>query len=412
VHSQRRTARHQSAVVPHLPGGQGQVRNAAPLSRRNSCAKIAHVTENDLIDSEAIGTRIARAREELGLTQADVAAQLSLDRTAIAKIESGKRNVSATELVKLAAVLDRSIDWFVRESPQAVISRRADPVTGGRSPLLDRRIDQIARDVEFLEAEDLLPVIEPCRIDVPATPAEAEDAAQCVRSLLGVGNDPLTDLQRHCEALGLLAFSLELGETGGDAAYVSLDRRGVCVVNGSTDPGRRRFNLAHELGHYVFDDAYAPEVAIQASEGIERIINAFGIHLLAPRDGVQKVWDEFDDTRLAAVAIAIRYRASWTAVCAQLKTLNLISEDRRRQLVDTPPTTSDSLELGERWESELDPPAVPPDYGRRAIRAFRVGRLTPERTLELLWDTVAAADLPGRHQVPLESLRGELDPLR
>lgn len=50
----------------------------------------------------------------------------------------------------------------------------------------------------------------------------------------------------------------DLGEEGRDGAYVAVDKWGVALINGSVDPGRRRFNLAHELGHHLFADAYAP----------------------------------------------------------------------------------------------------------------------------------------------------------
>ena len=355
-----------------------------------------------------MGPRIALAREDLGLTQAELAGELGLDRTAIAKVESGKRKISATELVRLAAVLDRPIDWFVVESPPAVVSRREDPPTGGRSGLLDRRIERLARDVEFLETDGVLPAVEERRLEMPETVTEAEGAAAQARVWMGAAPGPLVDLQRHCEAVGLLAYSLDLGEEGRDGAYVAVDKWGVALINGTVDPGRRRFNLAHELGHHLLADAYAPEVTISPGSETERMINAFAIHLLLPRAGVEEVWGSFQDPRLAAVAVGVRFRASWTAVCSQLKNLGLTDEARRADLAADPPTAADFVELGERWVSELDPPTVPPEYGRRVLAAYRGGRLTAARTTELLWGTVREEELPERHAIPLQGLRCEL----
>jgi len=59
---------------------------------------------------------------------------------------------------------------------------------------------------------------------------------------------------------------------------------------------------------------------------------------------------------------------------------------------------------------ELDAPAVPPRYGGRVIAAFRRGKLTEARALELLWGTVGRSDLPPRNEVPLEALRREFEP--
>jgi Zn-dependent peptidase ImmA (M78 family) len=229
---------------------------------------------------------------------------------------------------------------------------------------------------------------------------------------MGTSSGALLDLQRHCEAVGLLAFSLDLGAEGQDGAYVAVDKWGVALINGAVDPGRRRFNLAHELGHHLFADAYAPEVIISPGSETERIINAFAVHLLLPRAGVEEVWAGFEDEqRLAAVALAVRFRASWTAVCSQIKNVGLIDEASRAELIADPPTAADFVELGEWWVSELEPPAVPPEYGRRVLAAYRGGRLTAERATELLWGTVRAKELPERHAIPLQGLRRELDPL-
>lgn len=356
-----------------------------------------------------IGSRIALAREDLSLTQSQLAAEIGLDRTAINKIEAGKRKISASELVQVASALDRPIDWFVSESPSSVVSRRADPAAGGQSRLLDRRIERLARDVEFLEQDGILPDIEVRRLQMPVSVAGAESAAHLAREWMGVHDGPLLDLQRHCETAGLLAFSLDLGDEGRDAAHVAVDPWGVGLINGSVDPGRRRFNLAHELGHHLFSDAYAPEVTIFPGEESERLINAFAVHLLLPRKSVEGVWKSFEAPRLATTAIAVRFRASWTAVCSQLKNLGLIDETQRAALGAEPATAADFIELGERWVAELDPPAVPPEYGRRILAAYRGGRLTASRATELLWGTVSVEELPERNAIPLDGLRREFD---
>ncbi|CAN5223641.1 hypothetical protein BH23ACT9_BH23ACT9_26930 [soil metagenome] len=396
-------------VVGQLPGISSYGRRFPGLRFPGPCAKIAHMASTQTLP--AMGPRIADAREELGLTQAELAGELGLDRSAVAKMESGKRRVSATELVRLAAILDRPIDWFVVESPPSVVSRRSDQAEGVRSAILDRRIERLARDIEYLKKEGILPEGEVRRLDMPGTVDDAERAAAWVRDWMGTQAGPLLDLQRHCEVAGLLAVSLELGDEGRDAAYVAVDEWGVALINGSVNPGRRRFNLAHELGHHVFADAYATEVTIFPGSETERMINAFAVHLLLPRAEVLETWESFEDPRLAAVAIAVRFRASWTAVCAQVKNLELVDGERRAELAADYPTAADFIELGERWVSELDPPAVPPEYGRRVLKAYRGGVLTAERTTELLWGTVREEELPQRHPIPVQGLRREFDTL-
>lgn len=361
-----------------------------------------------------LGRRISQARAEADLTQAQLGHAVGLDRTAIAKLETGTRRVSATELVAIATALDRPIDWFVVESPPAVVSRRSDMAVGGHSRVLDVKIERLARDTAFLIEQGVLADAgQRPALDLPSDVAGAEALAAQARYLMSAPNGPLCDLQRASERVGLLAFSLDVGDAAGDAAYVEVGNMGVALINGSKDPGRRRFNLAHEVGHHFFGDAYAPEVSVAGSDDVERLINAFAIHLLLPRDAVTELWQATfeQDRRLAAVAISVRFRASWTATCSQLRNLGLIDALERERLVASPPTGADFVALGERWEAELVAPSIPPEYGKRVLAAYRDGRLSASRTTELLWGTVTIEDLPEQRAVPLESLRREFDRL-
>src|SRR5436190_4184571 len=63
--------------------------------------------------NEAVGQRIAKAREFLGLTQAVIAEKLGLARTTQVAIEQGRRPVSVAELYRYADVLSRPLDYFL-----------------------------------------------------------------------------------------------------------------------------------------------------------------------------------------------------------------------------------------------------------------------------------------------------------
>ncbi|MDE0497848.1 MAG: XRE family transcriptional regulator [Acidimicrobiaceae bacterium] len=358
--------------------------------------------------TDDLGIRVAEARELAGMTQAELATVSDLGRTVIAKIEAGTRKLGAVELVRLAEALRRPVDWFFVESPPAVVSRRSDPNIRGLSALLDARVDWIARDIAYLHQLDELPKHERFVLPPPESVHGAAAAAGELRRHLGHPDGPLHRLQALAERLGLFAFSLDLGADGGDAAYVAVEDAGVAVINGRMDPGRRRFNLAHELGHHVFQDAYAPEIGLSPQDDTERLINAFAIHLLLPLGDTRSLIEEFSpDVRLAAVAAGVRFRLSWTAVCAQVRNVGLVDAGAYEDLVAQPPSRVDFIELGERWQPELEAPAVPPKYGRRVLSAFRRRKLTAERAAELLWDTLTAAELPDQVELSAETYRRE-----
>lgn len=363
------------------------------------------------IETQAdLGRRIAEAREDAGRTQAEVAARVGLDRTALVRIENGTRKVSATELVAIAHALERPIDWFVVEPPPAVVSRRRDSAVGGFSRRLDIALEHVARDLNYLIGRGVVTQAGRMSRDTPEDYEAAEGLAREIRAQIGQPDGPILDLQAACEPLGLLAFSLALGPDAGDAAYVEVGELGVAVVNGTTDPGRRRFSLAHELGHHLVGDAYEPQLRIGVND-TERMLNAFAAYFLMPRAAVRSTWDQFADrsSRFAAMAVAVRFRVSWTVACNQLRNLDLIDSRERERLVDTDLTKGEMFEFGERWVSELDPPAVPPQYARVVVGAYRAGRLTAPRTVELLQGTITESELPPVEERSLAELRREFE---
>jgi transcriptional regulator with XRE-family HTH domain len=65
------------------------------------------------VDAEWIGAEIRKLREVNRLSQEELGHMTGLSRPAVAMIESGKRKVSAIELLELARVFNLSLDQFV-----------------------------------------------------------------------------------------------------------------------------------------------------------------------------------------------------------------------------------------------------------------------------------------------------------
>ena len=59
-----------------------------------------------------IGNRIKELRKELGLSQEKLANICELDRTYVASVENGKRNISIINLEKIVNALDVTLEKF------------------------------------------------------------------------------------------------------------------------------------------------------------------------------------------------------------------------------------------------------------------------------------------------------------
>ena len=287
-----------------------------------------------------MGQRLAEARDVAGMTQESVARAVGLERTAIVLLHKGARNLKVPELVQIAQVLGRPLSYFVEAPVPAAVSRRTAPRTAHDSTrALDVEIDQFATDVRgLLELGLVAPAKRDESFRVPRTHDEAESTAAAVRARAGLGSGPVEDLGRVCEAFGLYVFATDFGETGPDGACVEVESTkgsaGVAVMNGDAASGRRRMTLAHELGHWLFGDAYdAP-----ASADSEQMINSFAIHFLAPRAGVTKVWSENSDLSIRdrALTVGVAFRLSWSAAISQLRNVGPSYEDRDRLSTNEP----------------------------------------------------------------------------
>jgi Zn-dependent peptidase ImmA (M78 family) len=228
-----------------------------------------------------------------------------------------------------------------------------------------------------------------------------------VRRQLDLGDNPIPDLGEACQRLGLHTFSARLGQGGPDGACVEVGDAaaglGAAVINGDAPAGRRRMTLTHEVGHWLFGDAYD----LQASESSEQMINSFAIHFLAPRAGIRTVWNQHQEwsIRDRALAVGASFRLSWSAAIGQLKNVELISYDQYRVLSEDEPKWGDYLRLGFSWTDELAGPYVSPGFAAACLDGYVSGRLTDERVIELLRGTLAAADLPRQDTPSLDSLR-------
>jgi Zn-dependent peptidase ImmA (M78 family) len=122
-------------------------------------------------------------------------------------------------------------------------------------------------------------------------------------------------------------------------ACFSADGGAVLWVNGSKSqsPPRRRFTLAHELGHAwcghdgsVEVDTFAT-LSGKTSSPLEVQANAFAAEFLVPRAGLDEVITR-EPTLEDTVVVATHFGVSAIMVAYRFKQLGLVSEPRAEQL--------------------------------------------------------------------------------
>jgi transcriptional regulator with XRE-family HTH domain len=197
-----------------------------------------------------VGRRIRRAREERGLSQGALGDVLGYKASMVSAFENGTRRLKLEDLTKLCVALGKEPEYFLRtqavrqaqpEPPQTGLTLRAQladlhhqALTDAITAFLDNvdrheRPESRVPDLHYLKphgaARELL---DRCGIRQP--PVDLEDV---VRSL-GV---PLIEWP-FLNALSALIVDV------GEGDY-------VIGVNQGHHPNRKRFSVAHELGHAV-----------------------------------------------------------------------------------------------------------------------------------------------------------------
>ena len=371
----------------------------------------------DTEDWVDVGVRVAEARRARGLSQEKLARAMELDRTAIAKIETGRRQINSLELVKLSQCLQRPLSWFVSPPPPVIASRRAANVEQRSDTAGEYALADALRDLRTLtEARTLRP--KPA--GGPLQPFAAEDhdavrfAAARARAVLGAdATAPLHMLADQVERVGLYVWTLPLGDQaldGAYAAYEPLEGAGVAVINSSMDAGRRRATLAHELGHHLLSDSHSTDWGVNTGD-TERAIDAFAATLLLP-PGITGRWSglrQDHSVRQSAILIAAEYRVSWSTALRQLRAYDLLSAEDRHRLDSRSPTRADYLECAVRVVEELQGLQVSQAVKAAAVRAYRTHKISAARALEIIHDdSLSREDLGEPDTIPLEALWGEI----
>lgn len=351
----------------------------------------------------AVGERVAEARAESGLTQAQLAAAIGIARSALAKIETGARRVTAQELVAIARELRRRVEWFVDPGTPSIVSYRASKreVT---PQAIDTELDRIVRDVEFVlgEAPDLVER-QPEPQKRPTTMSSADDLAAAARCMLGLQpHMPAHGLSHLVVRVGLLPFALPLGE-GADAGTVLLRAGGVSVINGSLRVGRRRLALAHELGHYLIADPYTTDwrVAWVDGDALEARLDRFARALLLPDVDLRERWGLWtaipdESLRDASIRAGSHYQVDMATLSRRLTELRLVSVGQANDIRQMQTKKADIVEKNLVVPHELEPVSLPRPYEQAVLRLYRRELITASRALWLLLDTFDEEGLPDR----------------
>lgn len=269
-------------------------------------------------------TRLRLARHRLGLTLTRLSAASGVSPRSLTAYETGAAEPSAPTLAKLAAALQVPEPFLAREPvdvvPVDTVSFRKLSKTSALHR--DAVLASATLAVEFfglVETRFALP-----SPDVPTLDKHSpEDAADLVRRRWGLGDRPVLNMVHLVEAKGVRLAALPRGHDAIDAFCFHRDGVPYVFVNTTRTAERRRFDIAHELGHLVLHGDL--EMDPSTSKQREEDANAFAAAFLMPADGVLA-----QQLRDATVQQILTARTRWTvsamAMTHRLKEVGSLSD--------------------------------------------------------------------------------------
>jgi Zn-dependent peptidase ImmA (M78 family) len=221
-------------------------------------------------------TRITLARQRRGLRANELAAKLGVARQTVAAWESGDQIPSDENLAALAARLEYPVEFFragdLDSLPLGAVSFRA----ASKMTATTRDTALAAGRIAILICEWIAMRYRLPAPDVPTLGLQPpEQAAEVLRHRWSLGEAPISNMTHLLESKGVWIFSLPEACHTVDAFSVCWSHTPVILLTVGKSAERRRFDVAHELGHIVLHSEREHFQGPRAEEEANRFASAF-----------------------------------------------------------------------------------------------------------------------------------------
>ncbi len=347
-----------------------------------------------------LGENVRRAREQLGITRANLADSAGFSaHQIVSEIELGNRDVKASELARIARALCIDINSLLgEEMPASCVCWRKRP---SEANSIEVRFVELAK--RYASARTACgapkPKSLPQETERPTSYTDAENLAGEIRRRFDLGSRPASSLAKVLESeFGVFIWYRDLGEDGSGACTRGEFGEAI-LINRSEAPWRRNFDLAHELFHLLTWLVFSPELLEtdpQMRENSERFADVFASNLLLPAETLmlelERRKSESGIAWVELVNLARDFDVSTQALLWRLRTLRWFDANQVKELLAN--DAFRALDRGSMSGYWWKPPELPESYVRMAFHAHAKGCMSRARLAEILDSSLI--DLPSK----------------
>lgn len=275
-----------------------------------------------------LADRFRAMRERASLSQHDVAVAICANQSAVSKIESGARNLSAVEVGLLADKLGwdpRELLGIERPASKMVVAQRLRSLDGSSTAAVVRaaalvEVDAMLDELSRPGAARGLTFDWPTPVRANQARQQGQQLADEIRTQLGI-EGAITDLVGLAEGqLGIDVLYEPLGN-GCDGLAATAESLALAVIDTTVVSGRQRFTLAHEICHIVSGDV-TDVVRIDTHDDgpAEERAHGFASALLMPETALRRVVTATPD-EVTLTESMMTFGVSWAALKRRLRDL-------------------------------------------------------------------------------------------
>lgn len=229
--------------------------------------------------------RLKRARQKAGLSMDKLVLKIDnqLSKNAISKYEKGINKPNSQTILLLANALDVSVDYFFRKPDLEIkpfeFRKKAKLGVTRLKSIKETVIDLIERYYEIehgiLEQNNLF---ENHYTGEKINDSLIEEIAQTYRKKWNLGNNPILNLIETLEDKGVKIIEVDEESSFDGMQTIINETYPIIVINKNFGTERKRFTLAHELGHVIFS-----KINDLSQKKAEDIANRFAGEFLLPK---------------------------------------------------------------------------------------------------------------------------------
>lgn len=202
------------------------------------------------------GKSIKIARESRGLSQSKLSELLEVTQATLSRFEKGVLTVAPEFVSKIAQALNYPASFFEKDiriaGETSLFYRKRASMTVKDLSILESKISILSKSIdEMLESINIpdlrIPSVEPTAENSP------QEIAYKIRNYLGVPAGPIDNIVSLLEKNGVIVMFLDVDdmEKFDGLTMFTTNQAPVIWINSNISNDRKRFSIAHELGHLV-----------------------------------------------------------------------------------------------------------------------------------------------------------------